>query len=213
MPFELVKRDKVTKSEPSITITNDKKVIYNKEFEKRASIDKNRYVKYFVDKEGWKLAFHVSSEKTADSYIIGENNGVYRSVLAKDISDYPWLRGTQIKAGYDELEKRWIVAFKPCFDRKYLRSQKQEIDPKHTGVYRYLHEEKVVYIGKGSIRDRLNEKGRDGWLFDYIEYFIDEDNNSALAWEAKYIQEHKDTYGQLPHYNKILGQTTREMYE
>ena len=69
------------------------------------------------------------------------------------------------------------------------------------GVYRYLLDDEVVYIGRGKIQQRLSSPERTHWQFNKIEYTLMSDD-AAIQKESQLIRAHKDTYGRLPFYNR-----------
>jgi hypothetical protein len=81
-----------------------------------------------------------------------------------------------------------------------------ERDPKddEIGVYRYLSDGEVVYIGMGRIKQRIKENWRHHWLYDSIEYML-LDESEARREEGRLLSGHRDTLGRLPIYNRILG--------
>ena len=94
----------------------------------------------------------------------------------------------------------------PAFDNNFKRSDYLKIRPDSKGIYRYLSSDKIVYIGKGNIRDRLNEPQRKDWNFDTIEYSIIENVDEQFEWDSFWIETYKnENEGYLPSYNLISG--------
>lgn len=69
------------------------------------------------------------------------------------------------------------------------------------GVYRYLSDDEVVYIGRGCIQQRITSAERKYWQFDKIEYTLMSDEDSVRN-EARLIREHRDLFGRIPFYNR-----------
>ena len=79
------------------------------------------------------------------------------------------------------------------------------------GIYRYRggnDGDEVIYIGKGSIRDRFEQEPsrREGWGVSIIEYSIIGDDRIAYEWEAWWIEQFKRQHnGRRPRYNQADG--------
>lgn len=69
------------------------------------------------------------------------------------------------------------------------------------GVYRYLLDGEVVYIGRGRIQQRLSSPERTHWNFDKIEYTLMAEDESVKQ-ESQLIRAHRDSFGKLPFYNR-----------
>lgn len=69
------------------------------------------------------------------------------------------------------------------------------------GVYRYLLDDEVVYIGRGKIQQRLASPERNHWQFTKIEYTLMSED-AATQRESQLIRAHKDVNGRLPFYNR-----------
>jgi excinuclease UvrABC nuclease subunit len=96
----------------------------------------------------------------------------------------------------------WEAVLIPVFDRdvKTIPPMNDDI-----GVYRYLFDNQVVYIGQGNIKQRLASLERRDWVFDKIEYFLTQDGAEAITLEALYLEDFKKEYKRLPMFNKISG--------
>jgi hypothetical protein len=94
----------------------------------------------------------------------------------------------------------------PSFETRVNRSDATRINFGDKGIYRYLKNTQIVYIGKGNVRDRLNEQQREDWDFDIIEYSIIEKQDEQFEWENYWIEKYKEeNEGFLPTYNLISG--------
>ena len=67
--------------------------------------------------------------------------------------------------------------------------------------------DEVVYIGKGSIRDRYQtDPRRASWRISKIEYSVIKDDQKALEWEAWWLKRfRKKNKGRLTKYNQTGG--------
>lgn len=94
----------------------------------------------------------------------------------------------------------------PIFENSVLKNDYLNIPSGICGIYRYLDNGNIVYIGKGNIRDRLNEISRKEWKFDTIEYSIIQDSESQFQWESFWLNSYKKAnQNYLPAYNLISG--------
>lgn len=107
----------------------------------------------------------------------------------------------------------WYIQLMPAFEESIVPSEIRHLDSSTKGVYRYRggdDGEEVIYIGKGSIRDRFEQElSRKGWKVSRIEYSIirnDENDQIAYEWEAWWIQQFKkENNGRRPRYNRVDG--------
>ena len=95
----------------------------------------------------------------------------------------------------------------PAFENWVLPSNIHTLNSDTRGIYRYRKADEIIYIGKGRIRERYQELGRNSWGVSKIEYSEITDDDKALEWEEWWIdrfqQEHN---GNLPRYNQVRGQ-------
>jgi excinuclease UvrABC nuclease subunit len=94
----------------------------------------------------------------------------------------------------------------PAFDRR-LSITKPLVS--ETGVYRYIYDDEVVYIGQGVLRSRFSEKIRESWNYDDVEYMVIESEDERFNIEKKLLDEHKQVNGKLPFYNRVGGRNVR----
>ncbi len=65
----------------------------------------------------------------------------------------------------------------------------------------------MIYIGKGCVRERYREFGRDNWGVTRIGYSIIENDEEAYKWEAWWIDRFRTEHGgSLPLFNQVGGQ-------
>lgn len=95
----------------------------------------------------------------------------------------------------------WVGSVHPTWQFKVSSRQPECGD---IGVYRYLLENDVVYIGHGVIVDRMRESHRSLWVFDDVEYLI-LPKDEAIKEEARLIDAYVAEFGKLPFYNKVSG--------
>lgn len=124
--------------------------------------------------------------------------------LLRNISEYknPKHRQFEVKQDPDD-NSLWFAQLHPTFehtvgptaDLKGLR-----------GIYRYIKNDLVVYIGKGVIESRVNAPQRAKWVYDTIEYSVINDPGKQFEWENFWIERYKEEHhGEKPLYNQING--------
>jgi len=212
MTWIKIKRTIPTSDEPIISLNNNR-FSYNVIFYKIAELAKFNFVTYFVDFGTRKIGFEFTIEENADSFKLIKNEKKEHYSQSVEIFKIPWIqkvskeksicRFRPIKEG-----KKWVITLIPAFDNIVKRSDYLKIGSDLKGIYRYLLNDKIVYIGKGNIRDRLNEPQRKEWNFEIIEYSIIDDVNEQFEWESFWIESYKnENDGYLPSYNLIAGKS------
>ena len=107
---------------------------------------------------------------------------------------------------YDKFEKCFYVLLRPSFEHSTNPENIASVQSDVKGIYRYFdHENKIIYIGKGNIRERLNTPERSDWGINKIEFSIIEDNDSMYKWESYYLEIFQNEHGRLPIFNRIKG--------
>ena len=81
------------------------------------------------------------------------------------------------------------------------------IDKDNKGIYRYKNSDnKVIYIGKGSIYERFTkDPQRRNWDISKIEFSVLNDDHESHKWERYYLDKFREENGVLPFHNKIGG--------
>lgn len=170
-------------------------------------------------------------EKRPGLLKLGTSSKGHKSLTAKGlISQTPWIKAVaslkDLEARKFEMKKYlgpippkpdiqsqppWFIRLMPAFEEEVLPSEIDSLGPGKKGIYRYLHEGEVVYIGKGNIRDRYRtESNRKLWGVSRIEYSVIEDDQKAREWEAWWIDRFQEgNNGDLPRYNQIRGTQLR----
>ena len=166
-------------------------------------------------------------EKVPGCLKLGTSSKGHKSLTAKGlIAQMSWIRAVaaldveqrrfEIKPypgpippseGSSEPRKAWYAQLMPAFEESVVPSQINLMAPATKGIYRYWSGDEVVYIGKGSIRDRFqNERERKNWQLSKIEYSVIEDEQRALEWESFWIERFRqENNGHLPRYNLVGG--------
>ena len=105
----------------------------------------------------------------------------------------------------------WFIQLMPAFEESVVPSRIHDLSPEAKGIYRYRKGDDVIYIGKGLIRDRYNEIGRDDWEVSRIEYSILSDDQKTLEWESWWIcRFQREHNGNLPLHNHVRGHGPRQ---
>ena len=106
----------------------------------------------------------------------------------------------------DSEDNVFFVNLKPCFENFINYEDLNMLDSTLRGIYRYIDEEKkVIYIGKGIIKERAKSQDRDKWNIKIIEYSVIEDDDDSYHWENFYLDEYKSRWGALPAFNRVSG--------
>jgi len=103
----------------------------------------------------------------------------------------------------------WYIQLMPAFENSVTVDKISGINSSAKGIYRYWggnSGEKVVYIGKGFVRDRFQSSpGRKEWGVKKIEYSLVANDDDAYKWESFWIEEFQRDHGHKPPYNKVRG--------
>jgi len=203
-----IKKTYIKRDEPSVTVTKQS-FCFNAAMRKMTELDKNTYVSLFVNEEERKIAFEFkSTNDDIDDYKITSASCECRELMKKNwVSKVSELKkGQNVFAAKKETKSKWVITLCPSFEDQMQRSDSNKLNSASSGIYRYLDNGNIVYIGKGKIRDRLNSPERKNWKFDVIEYSVIMDDEQALQWEAFWIDRYKSSNNnQLPAYNMISG--------
>jgi len=167
-------------------------------------------------------------DKVANVLKLGTQRKGLKTLVAKGlISNTPWIRALvemPIEARKFEMKRYsgplptpeepsgkpgrwpWYIQLMPAFEEAIAPSEINRLGSSAKGIYRYRggnDGEEVIYIGKGSIRDRfLQEPTRRNWDVTRIEYSIVQDDQKAYEWEAWWIQRfRKENNGLRPRFN------------
>jgi hypothetical protein len=213
--WEKIKRTYVQKKEPAVIVSLNK-FSFNIVMKKLAELDKYTCVEIYVDDENRRIGFEFKQEfnnAEEDHRILKNKSHTYcinRTIFKKQwISKVTELKGQNVFTAKQE-GRRWVITLCPAFENQIKREDIKNISADAFGIYRYLDAERIVYIGKGKIKDRCKSSEREKWKFDIIEYSIIKDDKKALEWENYWIDKYKDeNKGQLPTYNLIFGHSLK----
>ena len=210
MAWTKIKKTNFSSNEPVISI-NNKRFSYNTVFSKIAELEKKPFVSYYMDEENRKIGFEFNSEETENSFkvVLNKSKGNYSQ--STELFSKNWIEKTsklKILNRFKPMKdgKKYVITLMPIFEFKVTKAKYLNIPSDTFGIYRYLDNNKTVYIGKGDIRTRLKDLQRKDWLFDTIEYSIIKDEESRTEWESFWIERFKsENDNKLPAYNLIRG--------
>lgn len=197
--------------EPSVRVHRHR-ITFNCSFSRLAALEKNRYVKLYVDDNNRKIGLEF--KETHDDYgykLVSVGGGRTMTLSVKELQEKVWVQKVsqlENKTAFAVKQegKLWVIILCPAFEVSLNRADVQKIPTNARGIYRYMDDNKIVYIGKGYIKSRLNEEQRTSWKFTKIEYSVIDDEQDALYWENYWINMYKqDNNSELPFYNQISG--------
>lgn len=187
---------------------------FSAEFTRVADLARLDNVEIGVDDEERQILLTFLAEPTDDSYDLlpdGGSGSGGRSIVSEPLMATEWIRPvlhlSAKERRFDPVRKgsQWIVTIPPAFEHR--AEGPSDIPSGAMGIYRYLDESgKVLYIGEGIIRDRVNQPYRAEWRFDRIEYSIITGGKKLCEyWEKYWLDRYRAEYGEEPYYNRIGG--------
>ena len=164
-------------------------------------------------------------EKRPGLLKVGTSRKGHKTLTAKGlIASTPWIKAValleDVEARKFEMkeypgplpagirgQRPWFIQLIPAFEASVVPSQVGSLGPDTKGIYRYVSDGEVVYIGKGVVRDRYQaEPQRASWAISRIDYSIIENDQRALEWEAWWIDRFREqNNGHRPRYNRVDG--------
>lgn len=198
-------------------------IAFNAHFIRANSLSDFPRATVYADAEQRRIGFTFHSDTSdRDSFAMtpdgGNKAGVSRviqiqSVMAKN----RWLRAaSELKDGRARQyspskhpDGKWVISIRPSFEVSILRANAGQVPDDVTGIYRYLFNGDIVYIGRGSIRSRLASNDRSDWMFDKVEFSPLENQADQVRWESEWLEEYRSLNGFLPLYNRIGGRGTK----
>jgi len=179
------------------------------------AIGDNKGVEVFFDDSGRKVALRFISEPTSETFTVGtDGGGKARNTNGKMIGCGSVIKANPIllemavgskeksRVKFINVDDKWEATLIPVFNLDAKLTSPKDGD---VGVYRYLFDGQVVYIGQGNIKQRLAAEERKTWVFDKIDYFLTKDSAEAILLETLYIEDYKKEYKRLPMFNKVSG--------
>lgn len=172
----------------------------------------NKNAIYHVNGDDYEMKIELVNEKIEGSFAIfpKADSSIFRSSLSGLLTKYNWLKS--IASSKDPSDRKFplkkdgnclLLQLYPSFEHKIDRSKINEIPSDAKGIYRYIHDNEIVYIGIGNIKKRAQVSERKNWEFDSIEYSRLTEKSPQLRWETFFLTKEKKKNGKLPRYNKI----------
>ena len=217
---KITREDTFEGSDAPFIAVNDSHFAFNAMLVRMAEIDTSFRVTIYEDEKDRKLGFEFHKEDKLGSFALarqssarkGEKRTGLQCASRQIVVRYPWVGAvTKLSAKNRRFTPKregayWVVQLCPAFEIRKARESK-EIPSDEVGIYRYLTDKgQIVYIGRGSIKDRLNSPDRSEWTFDVVEYSLVADPDEQVKWEDYWIERFKqENNGDKPIYNKISG--------
>ena len=231
MALKLFKPKKYTKFEEYIAF-NKSGMYFSAGFVKAQNLDKSQYIKFYIDDEDeYKFAVSFSEEEDEDSLALTRTRGsrsnpansfyvnaakirntipsikkFYKAYLGSSNSEYKLDNKFQLKfdrSSSEQVNKKvFIFHLLPTFEKEC----EPAFIPEGSGIYRYLNENgSIIYIGKGNLKQRFSEFGREDWGVKKVEYSLVEDKERQEELETYYLDLYEKRHGVLPRENKVRG--------
>lgn len=188
------------------------RISFNVSLYRTANLETNEYVRIRIDNVNRKIGFKFEDEPDDYNYkLVVSRGGKATTCSCAQLQSLPWVKAVAhltIKPAFPLKREGsfWVITLCPAFELSCKRTDAAKIPSDARGIYRYMLGGKIVYIGKGFIKNRLNEEQRKGWQFDTIEYSNIENEQDALFWENYWINRFKDeNNSEFPPYNTISG--------
>ena len=217
MGWEKFTQNSVRNFETPVVVISSTHFYYSAVAVKMCEIGEGKRVIYHIDELNRKIGFEFVAENLDHSYSVFGKKGInYRSGAQSITTKYHWVKSVALLSDVRErkfhlrLDRNiWAAQLCPAFEHRVLRTEAKSIPSNASGIYRYTNASVIVYIGKGNIRNRLSEIGREKWQFDSIEYSILSGEDKQYEWESYGIGRFKDANNNtLPVYNAIAGRAS-----
>ena len=209
--------------EPTLTVCHDKKFTFSSKMQFEYNLEKCISVAYLFDRKdpykiGFKFYDHAdnpearmisgkgtsrnSTNNTASAGTLFSNNPILQKIAAKKN------RGDRVFFVHRDTDDPdiFFIKLRPEFEKFVNAEDISIISKNYKGIYRYKNSgNKVIYIGKGLIKNRLQSTERKTWGIHKIEYSILNSEDDSYKWESFYLDEYQNQFGMLPPFNRISG--------
>lgn len=209
-------------SEEALTVTGSG-LAFSATFIKNNKLEQKQSIKFYQDSDNpfW-LGFDFFDEKILPNALALQSAATTgkpkftrtlkatklftNSKILQSIRNNPNKASKVFEIKKDKVNGKFYITLRPTFERSIGFAERNKIDSEAQGIYRYLDENnKVIYIGKGFIKDRANSAERMSWQIKTIEFSPLRTEEECFKWEAFYINEHQSQYGAIPVFNGIKG--------
>jgi hypothetical protein len=218
MPWETVRRGTPNTSGSSASFVTLRRsaVAFSAHFIRSNNLLKMTRVTIKTDRESRRLGFvfHIEADDpeslalTQDGGQKSSGSDAGRAVQTAALMRQPWMKAllanrmTRRFVPYKEFDL-WVIDLGPGFEVEV--TDPLEVPSEVTGVYRYLDGDEVTYIGRGRIRQRVQESHRDHWAFDRVQFSPLNDTAAEQHWEQVLLEEYEAANGRLPRENRVRG--------
>jgi predicted GIY-YIG superfamily endonuclease len=95
--------------------------------------------------------------------------------------------------------------------KRWSRAKRDKIGsvPANVGAYELAYNKRIVYIGSGSVRDRLQAHNASNVSFTHFRYEETNSRTRAIQRERKLLKEFQSANGRLPKYNDQIPNPPR----
>lgn len=212
MDWVKIKRLRSSSEEPEIIVKVDR-ITFNVVLVKLAELDKYKFVMIYSNDDNRKLGFKFFKERDDyDLFRLSRSGSRGFWCSSRDVLAKPWVKKAAQNSDLNRFMSKkedglWTISLIPCFENSVSKKDASLISSNLSGIYRYVNSTgEIVYIGKGNIKNRFNEKRREDWKFDFVEYSEILNEKESLEWERFHIDRFKNiNCGELPKYNLING--------
>lgn len=221
MAWNKVQLEKIIPKGENLTISKSG-INFGANFISSNNLTQKKSVEFYTDSSNaYKLGFKFLDEVSNSSLTLqkatrsSNTNGrftkatelINRLPILKKIQDSDNRNNKILEILNDDSEKDvFFVNLKPSFENFINYEDLNMLDETLRGIYRYIDgEKKIIYIGKGMIKDRAKSQDRDKWNIKIIEYSVIEDDKDSYHWENFYLDEYKSRWGALPAFNRVSG--------
>jgi hypothetical protein len=193
-------------------------IAFNAHFVRANKLTDMTRVTIYCDPSQYRVGFRFHSDSAdQNSFALtgdgGHRGGDSRAVQVNSLMKrHRWLSAaarssaasrTHYQPEWRAADGLWVINVRPSFETHAASAN--DIEPGICGIYRYIADGRVVYIGRGDIRARTSSPERAQWVIDAIEFSEVEDSDEQAKWEASWLDEHRNESGTLPLYNRIGG--------
>ncbi len=211
-----IKQKKNVDKKVEATLTfREKGLGLNKIFSSEYDIKTGNFCELFFSDDGSKIGLKFDKKQSEDSYTVGADGGnkgktehnslfIACGTALKKSDVYVKLCNdkTSFPIFYDKSNDMYYVNILGKF---IYNTTDRNIKSNEKGVYRYLSEGEIVYIGQGDLKSRLSSDIRTSWIYDKIEYMLIDDEIDRHTIESDNINLFTSINGRLPIYNRIKG--------
>ena len=218
MAIKEINLDKIPSQDDVLTISKSG-INFSSQFIKKNNLEKMQSIKFLEDDDDryW-LGFEflkdtgarnalglVALQKTFSRFLKASeliNKNQILSTIQKNENKFS--RTFEIKK--EKGAEYFYILLRPSFELSQLFENRNVLDNEIVGIYRYLDRDgKIIYIGKGVIKNRANSPERKEWGVVKIEYSVLKDDDVSYRWESHYIDAYVNEHGVKPFYNRVSG--------